>query len=91
MSQAKSKSAFTLTSQLAEIRATLKKELGDAYDEKIEPVRSALRQAAQHRPLMEVLQQAINGMLAKEADNIELMTLISGGLDVMEEERETRH
>lgn len=91
MSHAKSKSAFTLTGQLAEIRATLKKELGDAYDEKIEPVRSALRQAALDKPLTEVLQQAIDGMLAKEAGNIELMTLISGGLDVMEEERETRH
>lgn len=91
MSQAKPKSVFTLTSQLAEIRTTLKQELGEVYDEKIEPVRGALRQAALEKPLMEILQQTIDGMLAKEANDIELMTLIAAGLDVLEEAHETRH
>jgi hypothetical protein len=91
MAQQKDKSALALTSQLAQIRSTLKRELGDAYDEKIEPVRVALREVAQEKQLAEVLQQAINDMLAKEADNIEMMTLISAGLDVLEESKETRH
>lgn len=91
MTQQKDESALALTSQLAQIRTTLKKELGDEYDEKMEPVRIALREAAQEKPLTKILQQAITRMLAKEADNIEMMTLISAGLDVIEESRETRH
>ena len=91
MAQQRDKSALALTSQLAQIRTTLKKELGDEYDEKMEPVRTALREAAQEKPLTKILQQAITRMLAKEADNIEMMTLISAGLDVIEESRETRH
>jgi hypothetical protein len=91
MAQEKDKNAHALTSQLAQIRTTLKRELGNEYDEKIEPVRIALREVAQEKPLTEVLQQVITGMLAKEADNIEMMTLISAGLDVLEEAQETRH
>ena len=91
MAQQRDKSALALTSQLAQIRITLKKELGDEYDEKMEPVRIALREIAQEKPLTTILQQAITRMLAKEADNIEMMTLISAGLDVIEESRETRH
>ena len=91
MTQQKDNSAYALTSQLAQIRTTLKRELGNEYDEKIEPVRSALRQVAQEKPLTDILHQAINAMLAKEADNIEIMTLISAGLDVIEETKETRH
>ena len=91
MAQHKDKSVLSLTSQLAQIRSTLRRELGHEYDQKIEPVRIALREIALEKPLAEVLQQAINDMLSKEADNIEMMTLISAGLDVLEESKETLH
>ena len=79
------KSVFSLTGQLVAIRTTLKRELGADYDDKIEPVRAALREIAQDRPLVEILQQTIDRLLAREADNVELMTLIAAGLDVIEE------
>lgn len=85
------KSVFSLTGQLAAIRTTLKRELGTDYDEKIEPVRAALREIAQDKPLVEILQQTIDRLLAREADNVELMTLIAAGLDVIEETRQTHH
>ena len=85
------KSVFSLTGQLVAIRTTLKRELGTDYDDKIEPVRAALREIAQDKPLVEILQQTIDRLLAREADNVELMTLIAAGLDVIEEAQQTHH
>ena len=85
------KSIFSLTGQLVAIRTTLKRELGTDYDDKIEPVRAALREIAQDQPLVEILQQTIDRLLAREADNVELMTLIAAGLDVIEETQQTHH
>lgn len=91
MSQPKRKSVSSLTGQLLAIRTSLKRELGAQYDEKIEPVRAVLREIAQDKPLVEILQQTIDRLLAREADNVELMTLIAAGLDVIEEAQQTSH